>query len=392
MISIKIPNNYYMCTVDNLMSSIIDIKTIIKMHNYVPCVNYKMWIWVNLDDGKNSILCVNKESIFESNKFVFEAVLINCVKKYNFRINTTKNSKDAIIGTFINKHNLVYVKNLFFQQMLPNIELLYSNCVKNMTIGVINIWSHQTRRNQWFKNSLTPKFTEFINRLGKIVSFDNWQGHRGNMSSSYSTVYNHWKGIIPIVYHICPFLTLDECRQFIGNDILLIIFVNKKHKDNSETLVDLSNIIELGAMTQCIAIIEAVREYSDIKYLLRIVVRNSLSDAEKHPYTVLQPIKFEYLEHILLHNFYNFMKKISSREPFRSLYTIPRQSYINELVNILKIDNTNKNIKSPDTSYHSLSNYNIQESKSVYELIISPTVLHKRDYIYQLINSKNVNI
>lgn len=349
-IDIQLSKDYRLGVVNNLLDALLDFSEPLKTNNFFSerFYNNKLWIWVT---NLNSIICVNKKPRNNESKFLFDSLLINQYKQYLFTIITNKNSKNSVKKTFVNTSNMIYVNNKLFVECLLNIETKYDIDVKSLRIGVLNIFDDQPTRKEWFANKSTSKFEKFISNLGNRILLNKWEGYTADAEPSESIIYNHWRGKISVIYHIAPSLSKMEQRRLIGNDILLIIFVNQR----SQSKLDLSKLDQLGKVTQCIAV---VTELENSKYYLRFIGSNKIFKSEKFPYTVKQSLEYKYIENIILYKFYNIMRQLRKIDIFSNVYTEPRKEYIESIIK--KSDITRNKFNDFKTS-------NLNSSKSISE-------------------------
>lgn len=337
---ILINNNYVICNKQSLFDTIVETKNPIKNKNYYDqyFAANSYWTWVYNINENYCIICVLKNSeckiIKKETRYIHTALIIDKDGQKIFNIIVNKSCKNTIDKIFKQKSSMCYVENKLFNKLIPTIETSYSNYVKNMSIGVLNITTTQTTRKEWFSNQITDNFSNFVNLLGIKINSDDWYGYKGNLSNGQTAIYSHWKGVIPIIYHIAPFLDKDEQRKLIGNDLLIIIYVEIDEIDEIDEgniEVDLTNLDQLGQMPQCFAIVCKI----GTKYKLHFITKNNIPD--KGPYCFSQSLPIENIKEIILTKFYNIMNYLHKHENFKKMYTIPRQIYINSLIETLNI-------------------------------------------------------
>jgi len=332
---IKLHNDYVICNTGKGTDNLINPLNPIKDRNYYANFfnNEPHWIWICTIDNDYCIMCVLKkpEYIFENSikKYIHVVVLIDKDGQKLFNIAINKPYKSSVEAIFKQQH--VYnIKNKLFKNLIPTIEQNYSNYIKNMCIGVILIKQNQNTRNEWINNTPTQNFLEFVDLLGKKIDLNNWNGYRGNMGINQTIIYNHWKGIVPIVYHVAPFLSREDIRQLIGNDLLIILYVETDENDNDISL-DLSKLDRLGKFPHCFAIV--YKKHNN--YILRLVTKTHIPN--KLPYNFVKELSFSQIEEVMLNKFYGVMNHLHKYDTFSKMYTVPRQTYINTLINSLDI-------------------------------------------------------
>ena len=357
---IKLHSDYVICNTGKGTDNSINPSNPIKEKNYYAnfFINEPHWVWICTIDNDYCIICVLKKSeyIFENSdkKYIHTAILIDKYGQKLFNIAISKPYKSSIEDIMIN--NYTYnIKNHLFKKLIPTIEQNYSNYVKNMCVGVILVKQHQNTRNEWLNNTSTKNFLEFVNLLGKKVDLNNWNGYNGNMGGNNLTIYNHWKGTVPIIYHIAPFLSKEEIRQLIGNDLLIILYIDSDDNYN-DIFLDLSNLDKLGKFPQCFAIIYKKND----NYILRLITKPYIPN--KLPYNFIKELSFSQVEEVMLNKFYSVMNHLHKYNNFSKMYTIPRQTYINELINSLNIkkiklsNNEESHINNNTDTYSKISN------------------------------------
>lgn len=306
------------------------LKNPIKTKNYYKLYfnNKPHWIWVYSNSGDYNIICVLKEAI----KSRHATVIIDGSGQKLLDIisdDSDVRSIGKVLQSVLPINQLYYVESSFFEHLVLNIEVLHSTTVKELSIGVILVESGQTKRDQWFKNKSSTSFLKFVTLLGNPIDLKEWYGFKGNMKGSEHAFYKHWRGIIPTMYHVAPLLSEDDCRSIIGNDILVIIYTSCL--DNI-TGFDLE---QLGKMTQCIAVVSKIKG----KYYLRFYSRGDIPD--KGPFATEEGLKFCELEEILIGKFYRIMNYLHKSSTFGKMYTVPRQRYINSIIESAKIRKVN---------------------------------------------------
>ena len=345
--------NYVICNKQSLFDTIVETKNPIKNKNYYDqyFASNSHWVWLYNINENYCIICVLKNSeckiIRKEIKYIHTALIIDKDGQKLFNISVNKSCKNTIEKIFKQKYSLYNIKNKLFNKLIPTIETLYSNYVKNMSIGVVNIKTTQNTRKEWFSNQITNNFLNFINLLGIKINSDEWYGYKGNLSNGQEAIYSHWKGVIPIIYHITPFLDEDEQRKLIGNDLLIIIYVEIDETNEGNTELNLTNLDQLGQMPQCFAIVCK----TGTKYKLHFITKNNIPD--KGPYSFSQSLPFENIKETILTEFYNIMNYLHKHDTFKKMYMIPRQIYINSLIETLNI----KHIKTLEND-HFVNNKN----------------------------------
>lgn len=352
---IVLHDNYSLCGTNTLIDALVQTMKLVKNKNYYEA-KFKgkdHWTFIQTQNSNHSIICIltnpqNKLVSSGESRNVYTSLLINAEGQKIFDITVDKHNRDPIDILLKQCSCLQYVQNPLFKELIPDIEKLHSHKPANMKIGVLRIKSKQTKIKEWMRNKSSSRFEAFVDMLGQMTPMNNWNGFKGDLHDDQKGIYNHWKGEIPIIYHIAPMLSSDEIRRLIGNDTLIILYVDDvKQVSVNDIRLNLKKINQFGNVTQCFAIVWKFKD----QYLLRFVVGKTMKD--KGPKSVLQPVKFKIFEDILLNKFYTVMCKLHKNESFKKLYSLPRQDYINDLVDKLQLKN--KRIKKSSSLFDSSS-------------------------------------
>jgi len=136
----------------------------------------------------------------------------------------------------------------FFRDNFVLFERKHPQAMKTMKIGVLYVRDGQeSPQEDWFKNgkggdALDPQFWRLMNTLGTRTDMATWPKYTGEMNNKFG-FYDEWAGV-EVVYHLAPELTKEEIRRLIGNDIVVLIFVESGTLP-IKPLYDLGNVPQI---------------------------------------------------------------------------------------------------------------------------------------------------
>jgi hypothetical protein len=171
---------------------------------------------------------------------------------------------------------------------------------------------------KWFNNKPNEIFDRFVRKLCLKTDSENWKFSKSVPEFVY---YDWWNGELPVIYHIAPFMNKEEQRQYIANDIMLIILTTKDK-------LNLTQLKDIGKMTQIIAVVKCTIINKKHRYIIRFITKNP-TPTYHNPKTAL---KFSVAKKFILTTFYNIMFTKHRYPPFDKFYKLPRQAYINEII------------------------------------------------------------
>eukprot|EP01127_Copromyxa_protea_P017064 TRINITY_DN5167_c0_g1_i6.p1 TRINITY_DN5167_c0_g1~~TRINITY_DN5167_c0_g1_i6.p1 ORF type:complete len:569 (-),score=83.18 TRINITY_DN5167_c0_g1_i6:915-2621(-) len=212
-----------------------------------------------------------------------------------------------------------------FAQELRKIEQVHSQATKNLQIGVIFAQEGQIDSELWMANEVqSDKFWEFMDFFGERVSVDHtWKQFRGDIQLSASNTpqayFCQWEGL-DVIYHLAPLMDSDDRRRLIGNDILIIIFVEEG------AAIDMPSLSGLGQVPQCICIVQPVGDLWQISFH----VSCSLTGVPNIP--PLEPVDIITLKHVVLTFFFNGLIQTKQCPPLNRLFFRPRERALTELM------------------------------------------------------------
>ena len=97
---------------------------------------------------------------------------------------------------------------------------------KTLSVGVVRMLPGQTE-SEAQENPMSSAFESFLAELGNPIETLGWSGYSGGVSTKQpGKVYYASHKSIEIVFHACPLLSQEQRRQFIGNDKVLIYFLD----------------------------------------------------------------------------------------------------------------------------------------------------------------------
>ncbi len=111
-------------------------------------------------------------------------------------------------------------------------------------------------------------FMTFLNLMGRKINLQDWTGYKGDMGSwktgtTYFEEYQDIEGIfsflsfrlfILVIYHVAPMLSSTQHRQWIGNDSLIIFFLDEEAQP-----FQLEHLSSLGTIPSCFAVVKPAR-------------------------------------------------------------------------------------------------------------------------------------
>jgi len=95
----------------------------------------------------------------------------------------------------------------------------------------------------------------FLNIMGRKISLNGWTGYKGDMGSwkTGETYYEEFHET-EVIYHVAPFLSSTQHRQWIGNDSLIIIF-----QDEDAGPLKVEHLAALGSVPAAFVIVKPSR-------------------------------------------------------------------------------------------------------------------------------------
>lgn len=317
---------YYLCTTHDSQYNASQVFIPITRQNPYDKYMYNKshWIWAQKCSVTDYMIVTVLKKPFQKsdNVYCYTGVIINAREQIKFEINVNEPGIESVLSTFANRSQMTLIRNRLFNEVIPTIELYHNAVVKAMCIGVILVNPGQNKREEWFNNMPSHKFFSFINKLGSAIDLNTWSGYTGISRQASTLIYKHWRGVTPVIYHIAPILTKDEHRSLIGNEILIIMYLEPDHD------FDLELLNQLGNMPQCFALVSKHKD----KYRVKFAVKHEIPDLE--PYACKRSVNFELLQDLILSKFYNVMLHVQRDGIFNRMYTLPRQNYINQIVNV----------------------------------------------------------
>jgi len=174
------------------------------------------------------------------------------------------------------------------------------------------------------------QFMNFLNLMGHQIDMEGWTGYRGDFSQSSKipTFYENWNNI-EVIYHIAPWLSTDEQRRFIGNDMAIIIFV-----EATTIKFDPTHLDQLGTIPQVVILVQPVsgeiKADVETKYRLAFISRKNLKSSM--PLTPFTPLDITTTKNLILTKLHNSLVIAKRCPPFDRLFYVPRSQFIAEIV------------------------------------------------------------
>eukprot|EP01127_Copromyxa_protea_P020289 TRINITY_DN6767_c0_g1_i1.p1 TRINITY_DN6767_c0_g1~~TRINITY_DN6767_c0_g1_i1.p1 ORF type:complete len:644 (-),score=139.09 TRINITY_DN6767_c0_g1_i1:62-1993(-) len=170
--------------------------------------------------------------------------------------------------------------------------------------------------------SETSDFWSFLKKIGYEINTANWTKYLGDMKKEGEDAANNTyfteTGDVQVMYHIAPWLTTEQYRRLIGNDVLIIVFYeNKNNVPFKEEFCE-----HLGKMPQIFAVVSPKGE--DEYTILFFQKTNIASFAPFSPPLEMKLCGAEMRE-LLLARFYNGYHEAFKVAPLKNLYTRPRE-------------------------------------------------------------------
>lgn len=279
---------------------------------------------VSFDDS-DIFLFVMDSPVSSENSTQHQALEVNSVEVRSFllQLKTDKSVGSQLPSAYkrdMAVHPIPSKATLHYE--LCNFEKKFSLLPTNMCIAVLYVRKGQTEPDQWFRNGrkkdplpLDKQFHQFLNALGSKINLKNWEGFRGGLSDDQTAYYMHWKGRVPTIFHVAPFLGSQAHRGIIGNDVSVIAYVEEGGSFSK------SNCTKLGRVPQNWCIIQPVKE--DL-YRHSFFVNESLPN-DFGPSPPSDPIDLKMSAEVILTKCFNTQAKQRTDGPLSYLFRGPRK-------------------------------------------------------------------
>jgi len=102
--------------------------------------------------------------------------------------------------------------------------------LRNYKFGVIYCKDGQSVKESFKNNRMSIAFQKFLRCLGEKVRLKGFFGFKGDLDVKQGSLtgrhsyYTKWEGF-EIMYHVCPMIPPKQRKRLIGNDIVVIVFV-----------------------------------------------------------------------------------------------------------------------------------------------------------------------
>jgi hypothetical protein len=203
--------------------------------------------------------------------------------------------------------------------------------IQHLKIGVLYIKPGQNIT-EIFQNQppAHSSFWTFLDLIGTKVNLQGWTKYGGDFGHvSQDTYYTTWKEI-QIMFHVTPWLTTEQHRRLIGNDICLILFHTSDvvyESSDREIPFDPQVIETLGIVPQVFTVVEPVKS----GYLLGFFHRANLKPYLPKPPPRGHLFTAENVMDYLFTKLYNGYVMSTKCPPVNRLFAVPRKAAIESL-------------------------------------------------------------
>jgi len=195
-----------------------------------------------------------------------------------------------------------------------------------MKIGLVYCRQGQRTPAEMFQNGrdgdCSSKFWDFVHLLGKRVEItESYTKYRGDMRPPGTAYYSVWKDV-EIIYHVAPILNEEETRRLIGNDIMMLIFL----EEGDDVYFDPSEIDKFGEVPQGFVVVQPVGD----RYRIASFKKKNLTEHSPKPPIGL--IESREAKECILTKLYNGLLMTSYCPPMNRLFSKPRQDTLDDIV------------------------------------------------------------
>jgi len=186
-----------------------------------------------------------------------------------------------------------------------------------MKIGIIYCKNGQIYPQDMLLNrELTTQFKNFLSLMGKIIEVDDPRNDVG----SGETYYTFWNEL-DVIYHVAPMMDSEAQRRLIGNDFVILFFIESGSFNPSY-------LSQLGTVQQIYGVIRPTNDGN--KYQAAFL--NTRNIKEYSPHLPNIPIDNTEIQNILLTKCYNGISMTYTCSPMNRLFYTPRGVTLEELI------------------------------------------------------------
>eukprot|EP01126_Amoeba_proteus_P027312 TRINITY_DN2710_c0_g1_i2.p2 TRINITY_DN2710_c0_g1~~TRINITY_DN2710_c0_g1_i2.p2 ORF type:complete len:278 (+),score=69.54 TRINITY_DN2710_c0_g1_i2:1118-1951(+) len=172
------------------------------------------------------------------------------------------------------------------------------------------------------------KFWTFMDAMGGRINTKGWTKYLGDFKTEgedteKDTYYLEWNKI-EVIYHLAPWLTPEQHRRLIGNDVNVIIFLETK----SNKPFDESSCEALGKIPQVFVLVSVAE---DDKYKISFFRKTTLPAFDPLPPPLGCTLTLEEAKDFILKKCYNGYQVAYKAPPLDRLYVAPRENEIQQL-------------------------------------------------------------
>jgi len=215
-----------------------------------------------------------------------------------------------------------------FQTQFPSellaVEPKHPQSKTTIKIAFLYSLGNETTLQDFFNHKETsPAYMTFLDILGEKMNLKGWKKYRGDFGAEVQqdSYYSSWKGI-EIMFHICHWLTPEQHRRLIGNDVVVIIF-----HDSSNPFVP-DPISNIGTVPQIFGVVSPHED----KYRVGFFSRPNIK-----PYAPHIPVDYLFtadkLKDFVFTKAYNGYCQALTCPPMNRLYELPRGEELSHLIN-----------------------------------------------------------
>lgn len=272
----------------------------------------------------------------EGKPFVYEALKTTAKGYEQFEVPTSSGGsldiEQSILKSLQRDDPGAYlIEDPGFPDEFVKIEEKHSQRRNAMKIGVVYCKPGQKTAQEMFSNvDCSPAFNNFVDTMGTSFELTNeWTKYRGDMRTPATICYFEWQtqalGIIEVVYHIAPRLTAEEHRRLLGNDIVILLFL-EEDSPSQQTQLSVEQLETFGEVPQVYLVIQPVKRKFRICSITRRTITPFLPPVPRNPLT------FQEVREWLLTKVYNGLCTTNYCPPMNRLFSVPRKAAIETVI------------------------------------------------------------